>query len=73
MPSKPPLYFDTVVLSNFAFIKGGITFLKKRYQQRGHVTLQVLEELAKATYSGFNQLEEIEKNLFKKRVLSRHH
>jgi predicted nucleic acid-binding protein len=67
MPSKPLLYFDTVVLSNFAFIKGGITFLQKRYQQRGNVTLQVLEELAKATYSGFNQLEEVEKNLFNKK------
>lgn len=66
MPIKPPLFFDTVTLSNFACIKGGIAFLQTRYLQRGHVTLQVLEELAKATYSGFSHLEEVEEQLFKK-------
>lgn len=67
MPNKSVLYFDTVVLSNFAFCKDGIVFLQKRYQERGHITLQVLEEIAKATYSGFNHLEEIDENLFVKK------
>jgi predicted nucleic acid-binding protein len=63
MHSKKKLFFDTVVLSNFAFIPGGASFLRMRYCARGQVTLQVIEELAKASYSGFNHLEEIENNL----------
>jgi predicted nucleic acid-binding protein len=60
MRNKPPLFFDTVVLSNFAFVSNGISFLLKRYGKRGHITLQVMEELAKTAYSGFNHFEEIE-------------
>lgn len=63
MPNKKPLFFDTVVLSNFAFVDNGIAFLQKRYQKRGHITLQVLEELAKASFSGITRLETIEKQL----------
>lgn len=66
MLSKKPLFFDTVVLSNFVFTLGGIHFLKKRYSGRGKVTFQVLQEIAKATYAGMNRLEEIERDLFKK-------
>lgn len=60
MPNKQQLFFDIVVLSNFAFAEGGLIFLKKRYQQRGIITLQVLQEVAKATYAGYQQLEQIE-------------
>lgn len=66
MPSKKALFFDTVVLSNFALIPEGISFLRKRYHSRGHVTLQVLQEIAKATYAGLNQLDVIENTLFQK-------
>ncbi len=64
---KNLLIFDTVVLSNFAFAKDGINFLKKRYQQRGATTLQVLQEITKAVYAGYQQIEQIEKSLFTRR------
>ena len=66
MHDKKALFFDTVVLSNFAYAEGGIVFLKKRYQSRGTVTLQVLEELAKAHFAGWQQFEQLEKQLFVK-------
>lgn len=65
-PDKVLLFFDTVVLSNFAFARDGLAFLKKRYRTRGIVTLQVLQEIAKATYSGYQQLEMINQLLFTK-------
>lgn len=69
MPGKKPLllFFDIVVLSNFALAQDGITFLKKRYQTRGVITLQVFQEIAKATYTGWQQLEQIEKSLIAKK------
>lgn len=66
MPNKK-LLFDTVVLSNFAFVPGGILFLKKKYGERGAVTFQVMQEIAKAVHAGMSDLEEIEKNLFQKK------
>ncbi len=69
MPNKKtPLFFDTVVLSNFANTENGIEVLRKKYKSRGYVTLQVLEEIAKALYAGLNHLEKIE-NLFSKTSL----
>lgn len=64
MLGKKPLFFDKVVLSNFAFVSNGLTFLKSRYGKRGHITLQVAEEIAKTVYSGFNHLEEISSRLY---------
>ena len=61
-----PLFFDTVVLSNFACVKGGIPLLVKKYHHRGKVTFQVLQEIAKASYSGWEHLDEIENELFQK-------
>lgn len=58
------LIFDTVSLSNFAFVHGGILFLKQRYRQRGAITLQVIQEIAKAVYAGYFQIEDIGKTLF---------
>lgn len=69
MQDKPALFFDTVVLSNFAFISGGIAFLHKRYGKRVHITLQVLEEVAKTAYSGFTHFEQIESANFSKTSL----
>jgi predicted nucleic acid-binding protein len=67
MPDKKPqLFFDTVVLSNFALTKGGVLFLKKRYGNRGIITLQVFQEIAKATFANWSLLEQIEKNLIVK-------
>lgn len=66
MPKSKPLFFDTVVLSNFAFVQGGIAFLKERYRGRGKITLQVLEEVAKAIYAGLSDLEQIESDLLQK-------
>ncbi len=66
MQGKKPLFFDTVVLSNFAFTQNGIIFLKKRYGERGVVTLQVFQEIAKATYADMQRLTQIDKNLFGK-------
>lgn len=66
MRGKKKLFFDTVVLSNFAFISSGLIFLKERYGKRGHVTLQVIEEIAKTAYSGFNYFEEVDRILFGK-------
>lgn len=67
MPSKNiPLFFDTVVLSNFASISNGISFLVLRYGERGYATLQVLEEIAKTIYLEFNYFEEINNSLFVK-------
>lgn len=64
MPDKkPPLFFDTVVLSNFAFAKGGIELLENRYRKRGIITLPVLQEIVKATYADWTHLEKIEKDL----------
>lgn len=60
---RSSLFFDTVVLSNFAFAEGGILLLKKRYQGRGMITLQVIEELKKATFSSYEQLEHLENQL----------
>lgn len=59
----PLLFFDTVVLSNFAFTKDGIIFLKNRYQGRGIITLQVFQEIAKATYADWKPWDQIEKKL----------
>ncbi|MBA3239345.1 MAG: hypothetical protein H0T62_13525 [Parachlamydiaceae bacterium] len=59
----PFLFFDTVVLSNFSFAKGGIDFLKIRYHKRGIITLQVLQEIVKATYADWKHLEQIKLNL----------
>ncbi len=76
MHDKPPLlFFDTVVLSNFAFTSGGIGFLKNRYRNRGIITLQVFQEIIKATYIGYTDLEKIEQDLladesFQKTVLT---
>jgi len=67
MPAKkPPLFFNTVVLSNFAFAERGISFLKDRYRNRGVITLQVFQEIAKATYLDFPLLEQIETRLLVK-------
>lgn len=67
MPNKQtPLFFDTVVLSNFAFANEGISFLKTRYRKRGILTFQVLQEIAKAIYAGYSQLVTIENEIFSK-------
>jgi predicted nucleic acid-binding protein len=67
--NKPPLFFDTVVLSNFAFADNGILFLKNRYQKRGIITLQVMQEIAKTTYAGYPLLDELSKIKFRKITL----
>lgn len=67
MPDKEiPLVFDTVVLSNFAFAEGGISLLKQRYQMRGMVTLQVIQEITKAIYAGHPMLEHFDDQMFSK-------
>lgn len=64
MPNKnPSLFFDTVVLSNFAFVEGGLSLLKERYQTRGMITLQVMQEITKATYLGYHQLDNFESKI----------
>lgn len=60
---KPPLFFDAVVLSNFAFADGGVYLLKKRYQNRGMITLQVIEEIKRAAFTDFEQLEFLDHQL----------
>lgn len=62
MPDKK-LFFDTVILSNFAFANGGIEFLVNRYKKRGIITFHVLQEIVKATYAELKHLEKIEKEL----------
>jgi hypothetical protein len=57
--SKSPLFFDTVVLSNFFFADGGLLLLKKRYRKRGKITLQVIEEIEKAMFIDYEPLEQI--------------
>jgi predicted nucleic acid-binding protein len=66
LDKQTTLFFDTVVLSNFALVEGGVDFLKKRYRNRGAVTLQVLEELAKASFAGWQRFEQLEMKLFVK-------
>lgn len=61
--SKSALFFDTVVLSNFAFADGGILLLKKRYQNRGMITVQVIEELKRAAFTDFEQFELLDNQL----------
>lgn len=64
MPDKQPfLFFDTVVLSNFAFADGGIVLLKKKYHKRGMLTLQVIEEIRKATFIDYDELENLDERL----------
>lgn len=60
LDKQKTLFFDTVVLSNFALVEGGIDFLKARYGNRAAITFQVLEELAKASFAGWQRFEQFE-------------
>lgn len=61
--NKPPLFFDTAVLSNFAFAEGGVLLLKKKYKKRGMITLQVMEEIKRAEFTDHEQLEYLDNQL----------
>jgi len=63
---KNPLFFDTVVLSNFAFVENGLSLLKSRYKNRGKITLQVIQEIKKAVYVGYQELANFEDQIITK-------
>ena len=72
MPNKSRLlFFDTVVLSNFAFASQGFEFLTTQYASRGRMTVQVFQEIMKAIYLGYNRLESlVSEQSFQKVILS---
>lgn len=55
MPEHAGWFFDSVTLSNFA-LADGIRVLADRYQRRGFVTTQVIDELTRGTVAGYRSL-----------------
>jgi len=55
MPERAGWFFDCVTLSNFA-LPGGLPILTTRYRTRGHVTTQVMDELARGVAAGYAAL-----------------
>lgn len=66
-----PIFFDTVVLSNFSFVDSGLLFLRKKYSERGGITMQVETEVIKASYSGIPYVDQIEEILLVKKGFKR--
>ena len=59
MPEKAsPLFFDTVVLSNFSLI-GSFQLIQKRYQNRLAITDEVYNEIAQGIARGFTGLSPV--------------
>jgi predicted nucleic acid-binding protein len=58
MPERPQVFFDTIVLSNFARA-GCLKLLVTRYRSRMAASSQVLDELIAGVDAGFEQLTEI--------------